>query len=119
MEGKDILKFVFRCVLPAGVISLAIIYAGLASSQLALAFAAAYVLGYAILSYADSIGLKKTPIFYLLYASLAIAGVLIGAGAVSLNISSFGRVLIPFGISFIVPAMFEIGLGLINNVQRE
>ena len=125
MDEKAYTDFVTRALLPAAVVAAGIWFTGIGGVQSSVwplvALAACYLAGYALLEYAGStLGLAKGSGLYAMFAVLALSGILGGGGLVQRDqVQAAKSLLLPLGIAFVMPALFEAGMELMKNVQPE
>ncbi|MDD5317315.1 MAG: hypothetical protein PHF51_01125 [Candidatus ainarchaeum sp.] len=125
MDEKKVLAFIARVAIPAAVIAGAFWFSGLGGAQASpfalLAFAAAYVSGYAVLAYGESsLGLRRDRAFYAVFAAAAAAGALAGTGFVRARPEYFfSSIAFPVAACFALPAVFLAGMELVKNVSAE
>lgn len=124
-ENNRYLAFVARVVVPASLLSAGLWFTGLFGMQSSVfsipGIAAAYVAGYAALSYSGSaLGTNRGPRFYTFFVGLAAAGALVGIGLLGTSISSaLDSMMVPAVLAFILPVLVEAGMGLIKNAKNE
>jgi hypothetical protein len=77
-----------------------------------------YLVGYACIGFARSLGFRADAGFYAVFAVAAVAGALVGGAFLGASPQqAAGTMLLPLLLAFAFPALFEAGMELMKNVQ--